>query len=206
MTKKYEEEMRIVDLAADGPWFVAGWTDDDGHYYIEDGRSEGLYPIRCEGNEARYIATFNPTRVRELVEAEQERDELAASVERLREAVGHEAEIRKQELSQLGSSPMMENETVTSREMRVYDMEIGIKKLLHLLAETSAQPLQHIKAQVEAEVVGRCVEVCRVEVESRGYKFGESVYEDKSMVEMRAGNYDKIGTRITEMPRKYKDQ
>lgn len=72
----YEKDIAICEAASDGPWFVANWTDEAGHYFVEDGRQEGLYPIRCEGNEARYIAHFNPTYVRELLEARKERDKL----------------------------------------------------------------------------------------------------------------------------------
>lgn len=67
-----EQDLAICEAATEGPWFVANWTDDAGHYFVEDGRQEGLYPIRCEGNEARYIAHFNPAYVTRLITRVQE--------------------------------------------------------------------------------------------------------------------------------------
>jgi hypothetical protein len=40
----------------EGPWFVRERPTDDGLAVIEDGRANGLFPIKCEWGEAHLIA------------------------------------------------------------------------------------------------------------------------------------------------------
>lgn len=72
-----EELRRLADAATPGPWFTGGATKS-GLLIVEDGRSDGLFPITAEGHEARYIAAMDPTTCLSLLaslsQAEAERD------------------------------------------------------------------------------------------------------------------------------------
>jgi len=45
-----------AERAAEGPWFIRSRPTDDGLAVIEDGRSNGLFPITCEWQEAPHLA------------------------------------------------------------------------------------------------------------------------------------------------------
>jgi len=80
MTENYEQELKLIDGATDGPWFVDQcWTEDcrigsnnkDGTV-LEIATAHGYQP--SAENDAEYIAHFNPSHMRQRIEREMAKD------------------------------------------------------------------------------------------------------------------------------------
>ena len=87
MTPEFAELRRLAEAATPGPW---EWDDDHARPGLRHGRSFGGVLFRCgalygpDAGDAAYIAAANPAAVLGLLDALDERDALAAKVERVR--------------------------------------------------------------------------------------------------------------------------
>lgn len=113
------------------------------------------------------------------MQLQRENDELKAYVERLRYA-----------LSRLNKKKI---------EGYLHHGQSYAEMVANALAETPTQSLYALKLKVAEKVREACVNLCRAEVESRGFDFDRHVYNDGDRVEMLAGNYNKIGEAIRNM-------
>ena len=87
MTPEFAELRRLAEAATPGPWWHE-WVDGDDWWAVY-GQPTGdmVRPEVCtmwRSDEAAYIAAANPTVVLALLDAADERDALAAKVERVR--------------------------------------------------------------------------------------------------------------------------
>ena len=158
----YKRDIEIIEAAADGPWYTDGGYVADKPCCIGERIAHACqHPSGKWLENSEYIAHFNPAYTRQLVEKAKRYDEsvvtttkyileLEKHVEKLKEKARWVDELERLSVSLLNAlesrflievaalteaqtKPFGQNETVTSRRMRIEMLERYVKSTRHTI-------------------------------------------------------------------------